>query len=366
MPVLMGSNSDEGTTFLQASVRSLCLCVSVSVCLCLCVSLCLSVSLSLSLFVGHIDWRGQVRSSPMLAEWANATFGGAPHQHFLPCHSFFHTNLKSPCAEQRRSVRPSQSTMGTKATGTGRPRRLISPSLQASSLSLSLSLPVSVSVSVSVSLSLSMPDQPELAGEAWNQAAQAVIGDFVMWCPARSAAKALAKQGHDVFLYDFVHQPAESVNWPTGTHNLGAFHGTPHQHFLPCHSFSHTNLKSPCAEQAQKCRSCLATRSSLWEVSSICPLRWQRTGRIWRRAVIQTSGKVLGLEPAMLSSRSRSSSSSSSSSSSAGGTQRGRQHLRQTSAQKNAPPTTLSGGSSVDTNAAAAGVCVRARARVRV
>ena len=26
-------------------------------------------------------------------------------------------------------------------------------------------------------------------------------------------------------------------------------HGAPHQHFLPCHSFSHTNLKSPCAEQ---------------------------------------------------------------------------------------------------------------------
>ena len=26
--------------------------------------------------------------------------GGAPHQHFLPCHSFSHTNLKSPCAEQ--------------------------------------------------------------------------------------------------------------------------------------------------------------------------------------------------------------------------------------------------------------------------
>ena len=25
---------------------------------------------------------------------------GAPHQHFLLCHSFSHTNLKSPCAEQ--------------------------------------------------------------------------------------------------------------------------------------------------------------------------------------------------------------------------------------------------------------------------
>ena len=25
---------------------------------------------------------------------------GAPHWHFLPCHSFSHTNLKSPCARQ--------------------------------------------------------------------------------------------------------------------------------------------------------------------------------------------------------------------------------------------------------------------------
>ena len=29
-----------------------------------------------------------------------------------------------------------------------------------------------------------------------------------------------------MFLYDFVHQPATSVNWPTGTENLGAFHGS--------------------------------------------------------------------------------------------------------------------------------------------
>jgi hypothetical protein len=28
-----------------------------------------------------------------------------------------------------------------------------------------------------------------------------------------------------------------------------AFDGAPHAHLLPCHSFSHTNLKSPCAEQ---------------------------------------------------------------------------------------------------------------------
>ena len=28
--------------------------------------------------------------------------------------------------------------------------------------------------------------------------------------------------------------------------------GAPHQHLLPCHSFSHTNLKSPCADQAEE------------------------------------------------------------------------------------------------------------------
>jgi para-nitrobenzyl esterase len=69
------------------------------------------------------------------------------------------------------------------------------------------------------------PRNPSSAREVWDDAAQAVIGDFVMWCPARSAAEHLTKVGHKVFLYDFVHQPAVSVNWPTGTENLGAFHG---------------------------------------------------------------------------------------------------------------------------------------------
>ena len=50
-------------------------------------------------------------------------------------------------------------------------------------------------------------------------------GDFVLRCPTRVAADTLAAQGHDVYLYDFVHPPAESVNWPSGTHGLGAFHG---------------------------------------------------------------------------------------------------------------------------------------------
>eukprot|EP01043_Picozoa_sp_COSAG02_P099954 COSAG02_NODE_36052_length_459_cov_4.463889_1_plen_33_part_10 len=33
-----------------------------------------------------------------------------------------------------------------------------------------------------------------------------------MRCPTRDAAVALSDQGHDVFLYNFVHQPGESVN----------------------------------------------------------------------------------------------------------------------------------------------------------
>ena len=52
-----------------------------------------------------------------------------------------------------------------------------------------------------------------------------VIGDFVMRCPTRAAAQTLVSAGHAVYIYDFRHEPAESVNWPTGTAGLGAFHG---------------------------------------------------------------------------------------------------------------------------------------------
>eukprot|EP01048_Picozoa_sp_COSAG05_P018122 COSAG05_NODE_2592_length_2862_cov_1.937749_1_plen_771_part_00 len=69
------------------------------------------------------------------------------------------------------------------------------------------------------------PDRRPGGGETWENAATSAIGDFVMRCPTRAAARALAEQGHPVFLYNFVHQPAESVNWPSGTQNLGAFHG---------------------------------------------------------------------------------------------------------------------------------------------
>ena len=37
--------------------------------------------------------------------------------------------------------------------------------------------------------------------------------------------------------------------------------GVPHQHFLPCHSFSHTNLKSPCAEQTARSLPCATIRA---------------------------------------------------------------------------------------------------------
>ena len=69
------------------------------------------------------------------------------------------------------------------------------------------------------------PADPDASREWWADAADDIIGDFVMRCPTRDAAEALASQGHDVFMYNFVHQPAESVNWPTGTRDLGAFHG---------------------------------------------------------------------------------------------------------------------------------------------
>ena len=46
--------------------------------------------------------------------------------------------------------------------------------------------------------------------------------------------------------------------------------GVPHQHFLPCHSFSHTHLKSPCAEQGSmtssigSCKGKMATARCLF------------------------------------------------------------------------------------------------------
>ena len=69
------------------------------------------------------------------------------------------------------------------------------------------------------------PAFPDDAHHDWVNTADEIIGDFVMRCPTRDAAIALSQQGHNVFLYDFRHQPGESVNWPSGTHSLGAFHG---------------------------------------------------------------------------------------------------------------------------------------------
>ena len=40
---------------------------------------------------------GLARNEAAIAT-ARAEHAGVPHQHFLPCHSFYHTNLKSPCA----------------------------------------------------------------------------------------------------------------------------------------------------------------------------------------------------------------------------------------------------------------------------
>ena len=60
---------------------------------------------------------------------------------------------------------------------------------------------------------------------SWVAGSLQVTGGFVMWCPARAAAEHLASQGHDVYVCDFVHEPVESVNWPSGTRGFGAFHG---------------------------------------------------------------------------------------------------------------------------------------------
>merc|ERR1712127_189855 len=59
----------------------------------------------------------------------------------------------------------------------------------------------------------------------WWWSISAVIGDYVLTCPARRAARQLTKLGRDVFVYYFSHTPVESVNsWPTSL--FGAFHGS--------------------------------------------------------------------------------------------------------------------------------------------
>jgi len=59
----------------------------------------------------------------------------------------------------------------------------------------------------------------------WWWSISAVIGDYVLTCPARRAARQLSKLGRNVFVYYFSHTPVESVNsWPTSL--FGAFHGS--------------------------------------------------------------------------------------------------------------------------------------------
>ena len=49
----------------------------------------------------------------------------------------------------------------------------------------------------------------------WWWSISAVIGDYVLTCPARRAARQLTKLGRNVFVYYFSHTPVESVNsWP--------------------------------------------------------------------------------------------------------------------------------------------------------
>ena len=59
----------------------------------------------------------------------------------------------------------------------------------------------------------------------WWWSVSAMIGDYVLTCPARRAARQLEKLGHNVFVYYFSHQPTVSVNsYPTDEY--GAFHGS--------------------------------------------------------------------------------------------------------------------------------------------
>jgi para-nitrobenzyl esterase len=60
------------------------------------------------------------------------------------------------------------------------------------------------------------PDNPGTARQSWDDAAQAVIGDFVMWCPARSAATALAKAGlglHPIVAFQYSSTTSYQVSY---------------------------------------------------------------------------------------------------------------------------------------------------------
>ena len=67
------------------------------------------------------EWTmGELASQPSLASMIKDD--GAPHQHFLPCHSCSHTNLKSPCAGQG-ATRPAGSSRSPRLGCTGSSRR---------------------------------------------------------------------------------------------------------------------------------------------------------------------------------------------------------------------------------------------------
>jgi len=59
----------------------------------------------------------------------------------------------------------------------------------------------------------------------WWWSMSRTIGDYALSCPARRAARLLAKQGLDAYVFHFNHTPAISVN-QAGTGDYGAFHGS--------------------------------------------------------------------------------------------------------------------------------------------
>lgn len=70
------------------------------------------------------------------------------------------------------------------------------------------------------------PPQPgHWGGMEFNSAAQDAAGDFDLRCPTVMAARHFASLGQPTYLYSFDHAPFESINWPGHMFHLGAFHG---------------------------------------------------------------------------------------------------------------------------------------------
>ena len=68
---------------------------------------------------------------------------------------------------------------------------------------------------------------PSVASDPWWRISR-IVGDFVLTCPTRRAARSLSKQGHSVYVYYFNHTPSYTVNVDEEAVQLeeGCFHGS--------------------------------------------------------------------------------------------------------------------------------------------